>query len=542
MILIELENRSEQRLAARPGGYHEAVREQFAGVPGCAWDTREKNYVGGAEVIRAVCKRLVDAGVAKLEDAPVEAMHRAAVATPPGTDGLRQYQRDGVHALLAIAHATGAAFLGDEMGLGKSAQALACMRAHAVGDLLIVCPAIVVPHWRAQLARWAPELAATAVVLSYERLTMAVKRAQSKAVLSAKVHMDAQAFAQLLSGCAIRGGVIFDEIHYVSNPKSQRAQACGFVRQATKGALVLGLSGTPITTRVRNLWGPLDLLWPGRWGSKFAFEKRYCDGHHEELPHIDKAVWVADGATELEELHDRLTPLMVRRAKADVLTELPARTRETLLVPLPVAARKALRQIAADMNVSPGHERVSHLLGSIEGYKIATAVELASEQVDGGRRPLILTTRKQTARAIATALQCPLADGDTAVAKRRSTLLGAADSLLPAVSTVYAVTTGIDLVEFDSIIFVGLDWVPANLLQAEARIDRMGQKRPVLITYLIGEGTLDEIVKERVISRLDATARALEGGQSAASLAGDLAGDSAEDLLQALVNSLKGEQ
>jgi SNF2 family DNA or RNA helicase len=150
-----------------------------------------------------------------------------------------------------------------------------------------------------------------------------------------------------------------------------------------------------------------------------------------------------------------------------------------------------------------------------------------------GSRPLILTTRKDTARKIATELGAALADGDTPNQEREAILRDA-----PAgVSTVFAVTTGIDLVGYNVVIFVGLAWVPWILRQAEDRLHRIGQEREVTSYFLVGVGTLDEIVRERVIERLEVTSGLLGDGDES-ELASTLGGTE-EDLIAAIVAAVK---
>jgi SNF2 family DNA or RNA helicase len=97
-----------------------------------------------------------------------------------------------------------------------------------------------------------------------------------------------------------------------------------------------------------------------------------------------------------------------------------------------------------------------------------------------------------------------------------------------------SVTTGIDLTCFDSIIMVGLDWLPSTLRQAEDRIHRIGQNFPVTIYYLIGTGTLDEVVRERVINRLEVSGKLLGDGDS--DMITDLSGGSEDDLINAIAD------
>lgn len=471
-------------VSCTPSAFDEAVKVQMHAMPGIKWNVGEKRYEGAPEAIK-VAVDILRAAKVTLSDVMNLAL---SGGIPCGAGELRAYQKIGAGWCVEQLAATRGAMLADEMGIGKTAQAITAAVMLGVVSALIVCPAIVVPHWKAQLKKWAAGVPGNSDVLSYEAFTRRQKRGELQA-------------AALL---------ILDEAHYTSNPKAQRTQAVrGYIAQ--HAPMVLELSGTPMTTRPRDLWQPLDLMHPGRWGSKFSFEKRYCNGRFEEIPGLDKAVWTADGATHIDELAVRLKAVMLRRTKAEVALELPPRTRQVIEVELPKKAAKALKAAAAALTWSGAAQGVGSLLSQVESYKVDAALSLARDVLASGGRPLLLTTRKATAQQLSDELRCPCAHGDVPPDKRRAVLLSGDGA---AVSTIYAVTTGIDLTEFDCIIFTGLDWVPSTLLQAEARIHRIGQLRGVTIYYLVGVGSIDEVVRERVIDRLEIIA-ALAGGDEA---------------------------
>jgi SNF2 family DNA or RNA helicase len=101
------------------------------------------------------------------------------------------------------------------------------------------------------------------------------------------------------------------------------------------------------------------------------------------------------------------------------------------------------------------------------------------------------------------------------------------------------VTTGIDLVGFDAVILVGLDWLPSKLLQGEARVHRQGQARAVAIWYLIGLETVDEVVRERVLDRLDMWEEIL--GKESTGMSNDLGGGTADEILGSLIARIQKE-
>ena len=527
---------------AMPYTYSEAGKDQFKAVPGIAWvpDTSCPNrrgcWRGDREAIRLVCALLEEAKIAKPRWPLPEPQRPALSELPPAPEPeeLREYQHDGAEWIRwMLLHNGGAALLADEMGIGKSAQAIVALdAADPDGRTLVIAPAIVRQHWRKQLQRWGSPWAVADrwEIESYESFQKRLR--QEPATLD-----------------GIRN-VVIDEIHYLSNPSSQRSKAvAGWLWSMTDRCLPvrrLGLTGTPITSRPADLWHVLHVLWPGRFGPmpkrpgvNWTYAKRYCNGHYEEIPNLpDKPpVWVFDGVSNALELRGRLADCMLRRTKLEVATELPSRTRTIHEVQLPAKARKDLAKAQSAINWK-GQARygVQSLLSNVEAYKIDAAVGLAKEIVTGGGRVLLVTTRVPSARELASQLGCAQVDGETAPDKRQAII----ENETCAVASIGSVPVGIDLIGFDNVIFVGLDWVPSVLLQAEARVHRLGQTKAVTMWYLIGIGTVDEIVKDRVLSKLETFADVI--GASSDGMLEDMRGGTDEELLAGLVELIEGKK
>lgn len=530
---------------AAPHAYSEAAKIQFKAVPGIRWhaDPAAPNgrgvWVGSRDAIEAVCAQLEASRIAHVQcETPsgrlVDDRSWLGVAPSPPREfsaRLRQYQIEGAQWLVDQLRASGAALLADEMGLGKSAQAIATIDALGAERMtLVICPAIVRPHWHGQIARWCnPKLSEPVVgwgdVWSYEQTVKMV----SRGLETWPYHPDV---------------VVVDECHYLSNAKSQRSKAVRKILEtAHRGQRrphLICLSGTPMTARVRDLHNVLDLMHPGRWGSWFDFTKRYCGGHWEEIPHVDRPVWKSDGHSYEGELASRLRAVMLRRTKAEVAQDLPPLTRNVVEVELPTKVTRSLRKdadavdwasvLTQGLGVAAG-DAMSQLLAGVETFKVPAACALAHEIREASSRVLILTLRKDTAATIAGELRCPYVTGDIAPDRRRGVI---ADAQI-AVATLHSVTTGIDLIGFDHEIMTGLDWVPSRMLQGEARIHRLGQGRACTVHYLVGLGTVDERVREVVIDRLDVLQRVAGAGDEG--LQGALSG-SDEDLLQQIVKGL----
>jgi SNF2 family DNA or RNA helicase len=519
------------------------VTEISKRVPATRWDKSSGVRVGYPDAIRTLVSLLTEQGARILtrsesltaEQIEGPAFNPARIEDPP-TD-FRDYQRAGAEWLLGSLLSSGAGLLADEMGLGKTAQAIVAgeralakrLRGREDGFAQVVAPAVVCRHWESQITRWTASPSRFGwEVTSYEKFARALAKGRMPQ-------------ANLL---------VIDEIHYAMNSSTKRSKALAawLGSHHARRPLVIGLSGTPMNTRLRDLHHPLSLLWPDRFGTFFAFTRRYCDGHHEEIEGLDKAVYVTDGRSHEDELTRRMQDCMLRRTKADVQAELPPLTREVVEIPLAAGARRTLAAAARAIDWDRGEAGAAlvGVLSACEDSKLPHAIELAREVIASGGVPLVLTLRKRSAWAIAQALGCTYVTGDVPADRRQAVLTDPVGDGTPPVAgaaTIQSVTTGIPLVEFDAVIFVGLDWTPSTILQAEARPHRLGQKRSVQVFYLVALGTIDEVVRQRVIERLDlfASVTSAPTGDEA-KLASALGGsESEDDLLGSLVEAVRKE-
>lgn len=538
MILLKLTPLEGGMVEVRPSGFDPAVRDQFRTVPGARWDRDIRAYIAPEEALESVLNTLEKAKVARVirPQRGGKRDERVNYAAPSITATLRPYQNDGIYFLTGTLHAYSAAILADEMGLGKTVQAILATtlrRTAAKPAAIVVCPAIVATHWADEIQKWGGE----------PSLVWTGKKKPKVALAEAFDHvrwlvLSYDMFRRLQSELPIAQTLILDELHYLGHARSQRSKAVReylsrigrkHLGSGAPATDVIGLTGTPITAWLQALHNPLDLLFPGRFGSWFQFSARYCGGRFEDIvakngrPVLDaeglpRRAWKADGVSNLDELRARLKPFMLRRTKQDSGIQLPPRIRTTIPVDLPAEARRELRSITSLVR-SP--DELRRALVGVEAYKLDAAVELAGELTSAGQRVLLFTCRRSHARTLGERLSCPAVTGEDDATERKKLLLSGGNV---AVATMFSVTTGIDLTHFDSAIFVGLDWVPSNLLQAEARLHRPGQKKTVNVYFLIGRPSIDEHIRKVVVDRLETFSNVL-GAESTANergLANDL--------------------
>jgi SNF2 family DNA or RNA helicase len=229
------------------------------------------------------------------------------------------YQREG---MLHLAF-TERALLADEMGLGKTIQAVAaCALLHRIGKarrVLIVTPASLKTEWEEQIRRFTPLT---------QRLIYGSRAARVRFYADpAPPFFTIANYEQIVTDSLdlnehLRPDiVVLDEAQRIKNWSTRTAQAVKRLR--SRHAFVL--TGTPIENRIDELHSIVDFLDPTLLGPLFRFNRDYYVFDDKGRP---------EGYQNLARLRERVRPVLLRRRKADVETELPDRTDRNLFVPL----------------------------------------------------------------------------------------------------------------------------------------------------------------------------------------------------------------
>ena len=445
---------------------------------------------------------------------------------------LRGYQHDGVDWLVFLRRAGLGALLADDMGLGKTVQALA---AHA-GRTLVVCPASVVHNWLAEARRFRPALRAVA----YHGAGRSLDRAADLVVTTyALLRLDADALA-----AQPWDAVVLDEAQAIKNPDSQTARAAYRLAAPFR----LAMTGTPVENRLEELWSLLRFTNPGLLGRLEAFLERYARPIAAGEP----------GAAERLRAHIR--PFVLRRLKRDVAPELPPRTEVALyctLTPEERAVYDAILAATRDEVVARLRaggstlEALEALLrlrqaachrGLVPGQAAETSskVELLLETLDtvlaDGHKALVFSQWTSLLDLLTPPLEragiAPLRlDGSTR--DREGVVRAFQDDTGPPVMLVSlkAGGTGINLTAADHVFLCDPWWNPAAEDQAADRAHRIGQEKPVLVTRLVAEGTVEERILE-LQERKRALAEAALGPGGRPAAAASLTRDDLLDLLQ----------
>jgi len=455
------------------------------------------------------------------------------IPVPAGQE-LRGYQKAGV--AYAKEHQT--TLLADEMGTGKTIQALALINADpSIHSVLVVCPASVKINWKREARAWLTRPmsigiagdgfpVADMVIINWDILR------KYRLQLRAR-HWDL---------------AIFDESHRAKNPAAQRTAEV-FGQRANKekereridpipAKRRLFLTGTPILNRPIELW-PILKSQGWNW---LEFVTRYCDGKQHEVSvgrRKKRMVWDVSGNSNLEEFQVRLrSELMIRRLKRDVLTELPPKVRQIIEVSAngaddQVQAELAvLRRVAAGLSEDDYLEAVmrlqqrdfaaftelSRLRHETALAKVPAVIEHVVDAVESSQKLILFGHHKDGLAQIRAGLtkagiKSVLLTGDVTRMEDQQLSVDrfqADPSVQVFIGTIGAAGVGITLTAASHVVFAELDWVPGNMSQAEDRAHRIGQRESVLVQHIVFEGSLDALVAQTLVRKQQVIEQALD--------------------------------
>ncbi len=230
---------------------------------------------------------------------------------------LYPYQRTGVRFLAR----TGRALLADDMGLGKTIQSIAAAevlaRAAGVERVLVVTPTSLKHQWRREVTAATDRPAAVVEgPVAARRRTLADPAPFFKITNYETVHLDADAIAAWSPDL-----IILDEAQRIKNWKTRTAQAV----KALRSTYAFVLTGTPLENRLEELHSIASFVDPFRLGPTFRFQD-----HHQQLDADGRVV----GYRNLGDITAALGPVLLRRTKTQVLSQLPGRTEQHVLMPM----------------------------------------------------------------------------------------------------------------------------------------------------------------------------------------------------------------
>jgi ERCC4-related helicase len=432
------------------------------------------------------------------------------------TATLRDYQLEGFHWLQFLVENSLHGILADDMGLGKTVQTLAHLAAEAGKSpgkpSLVVAPTSVVPNWAAEAEKFTPHL--KVLTLHGKERGDHFERIAASDIVITSYPLISRDF-EILSKQDWHLCVL-DEAQYIKNSKAIIARNVCALRASHR----LCLSGTPMENHLGELWSLMRFLMPGFLGDEKFFNS-----------HIRKPIERDRSRDAQLALNRRVSPLILRRTKDQVATELPPKTELIHHIELTKpqtdlyeSVRAAMDQRVRDAISSNGLAK-SHiivldallklrqicchpqLLKNPAAQKIKDSAklnyltdELLPTLLEEGRRILLFSSFTSMLALIEAHLEkqkIPFLKL-TGQTQDRATLVKRFQSgEIPIfLISLKAGGTGLNLTAADTVIHYDPWWNPAAENQATDRAHRIGQEKPVFVHKLVCSGTIEDRILE----------------------------------------------
>ncbi|NRR29918.1 DEAD/DEAH box helicase [Oxalobacteraceae bacterium] len=462
---------------------------------------------------------------------------------------LRDYQLEGFNWLARLAHWGVGACLADDMGLGKTLQALALILSRAPqGPTLVIAPTSVCMNWISEAARFAPTLKVK-LFGAGDRGEMLTSLQPFDLVVASYglLQLESALFANVDWHT-----IVLDEAQAIKNGATKRSQAV----MALKGGFRMVATGTPLENHLGELWNLFRFINPGLLGNLDQFNLRFAGPIERQQDHRAEV-----GARN--RLRRLIQPFMLRRTKAQVLTELPSRTEITLEVDLSkeeMALYESLRRTALEKLAAvegPAEKKSIQILAEImklrraccnpqlvapelnlASSKLAAFAHLLTGLLENRHKVLVFSQFVDHLTLIRAHLDereiaYQYLDGSTPMLERKKRV----DAFQGGSGDVFLISLkaggmGINLTAADYVIHMDPWWNPAVEDQASDRAHRMGQLRPVTIYRLVARHTIEEGIVDLHQHKRDLADSLLEGSDTAARM-------SAGDMLNMLQEGLK---
>jgi SNF2 family DNA or RNA helicase len=418
---------------------------------------------------------------------------------------LRPYQVTGFKWLKFLAKYGLGGILADEMGLGKTLQLITFLLSEIEeghnGDKpsLIIAPASLIYNWKYEFQKFAPDLQ-TCVISGMKKEREFQLANLPKDGIAITSYQSFRQDVELYQAVDFHT-MVLDESQYVNNYHTKTFRA--ITKMAAK--VNIALSGTPIENSVTEFWAIYQLVLPGLFPKVQEFKK-----------------------LTLEQISKTAKPFMLRRLKADVLSDLPEKTESDIYSSLnrdqKVVYLAYLQQlqdaVAYYDNEDFQKNRMEILSGLTRLRQICCDPRLIDPAYQGGSGKLeqlieLLRNAKENRQHVLvfsqfTSMLKLIEDelakegisnfylsGKTPPSERIELVNqfndGQADVFLISLK---AGGTGLNLTGADTVILFDLWWNPAVEEQAAGRAHRIGQKKNVQVYRFIAEGTIEEKINQ----------------------------------------------
>ena len=418
-----------------------------------------------------------------------------------------------------FAASRGRTIIADDMGLGKTIQAIGAAemlaRHRGISRALVICPASVKHQWLTEIRRFSDRSGVVIDGSPERRRSLYSSPAFFKIVNYELVRRDLENVTGVLPDL-----IILDEAQRIRNWETATARTIKLLR--SRYALVL--TGTPLENKLEELYSVVQFVDGRRLGPAFRFLSE-----HRQVNQQGKLI----GYRNLDQVREKLAPILLRRRRDQVLKDLPPRTDKIFRVPMtPEQVSYYGDQQMVVAALMRKFERQGGWLSPLDQQRMLCAIqnmrmicdstflfdketssspkmeeltEILHELVIEEQRKVVVFSEWEKMTAVVGELLKKMKIGYVslhgAIPTRQRGQLISKFRDQPDVKVFLSTDAGgvgINLQAASAVINVEPPWNPARLEQRIARVHRMGQLKPVLAVHLLTENSIEDRVWETI--------------------------------------------
>lgn len=475
---------------------------------------------------------------------------------------LKEYQLKGLQWMVSLFNNHLNGILADEMGLGKTIQTISLLtylveKKQIPGPFLVIVPLSTLTNWNLEFEKWAPALKK----ITYKG-TPVQRKVMQYDIKQQNFQVLLTTFEYVIKDRSLLSKIkwvhmIIDEGHRMKNANSKLSET---LTQFYHSDYRLILTGTPLQNNLPELWALLNFVLPKIFNSVKSFDEWFNTpfantGGQDKIELSEEETLLV-----IRRLHKVLRPFLLRRLKKDVEKDLPNKIEKVIKCPMSSLQSKLYRMMLKYNALFAGdttggkkastiknannqlmqlrkicnhpfvYEEVENLINpKLETNDIIWRVAGKFELLDRilpkfkktGHRVLIFFQMTQIMDIMEDFLRLRgmkymRLDGGTKSDDRTELL-----KLFNAPNSDYfcfllstrAGGLGLNLQTADTVVIFDSDWNPHQDLQAQDRAHRIGQKNEVRILRLITEDSIEEMILERAVAKLEIDGKVIQAGK-----------------------------
>ncbi|GAN06985.1 chromatin structure-remodeling complex subunit snf2 [Mucor ambiguus] len=260
---------------------------------------------------------------------------------------LKLYQVKGLQWMISLYNNNLNGILADEVGLGKTIQAISLIaylieKKQQQGPFLIIVPLSTLTNWTMEFDKWAPSVSKIVYAGSSrtrKELASTVQSGQFQVLLTTFDYIirDTQAL------CRTKWlYLIIDEDHRVKNANAKLTVT---LRQKFHARHHLILTGTSLQNNLSELWALLNFILPKIFKSAKTFEEWFNTPFSDQGVQDKVVLNEKEQLLIIKQLHKVLRPFLLRRLKSDVESELPDKVEKMIKCRLSSLQMKLYKQL-----------------------------------------------------------------------------------------------------------------------------------------------------------------------------------------------------